>query len=87
MIVLHGMPRPTTKCDVFSYGIVVVEVITKTMPTTENRHELFGEVERKWRLMYDLVSRCAEVSPHARPTMADILNPLNRIPMPGYRPR
>ena len=79
------MPRPTTKCDVFSYGIVLVEVITKTMPTTENRHELFGEVERKWRLMHDLVSRCTEVSPHARPTMADVLNTLNRIPT--ARPR
>ena len=74
------MPRPTTKCDVFSYGIVLVEVITKTMPTTENRHELFGEVERKWRLMHDLVSRCTEISPHARPTMASVLNTLNRIP-------
>ena len=74
------MPRPTTKCDVFSYGIVIVEVITKTMPTTENRHQLFDEVERRWKLMYNLVSRCTEVSPHARPTMADVLNTLNRIP-------
>ena len=79
------MPRPTTKCDVFSYGIVLVEVITKTMPTTENRHQLFGEVERKWRLMYDLISQCTEVSPHARPTMAEVLNTLNRIPT--ARPR
>ena len=79
------MPRPTTKCDVFSYGIVVVEVITKIMPTTENRHQLFGEVERKWRLMYDLVSRCTEVSPRARPTMADVLNTFNQIPT--ARPR
>ncbi len=55
------------------------------MPTTENRHQLFGEVERKWRFMYDLVSHCTEVSPHARPTMADVLNTLNQIPM--ARPR
>ena len=79
------MPRPTAKCDVFSYGIVLVEVITKTMPTTENRHQLFGEVKRKWRLMYDLISQCTEVSPHARPTMAEVLNSLNRIPT--ARPR
>ena len=79
------MPRPTTKCDVFSYGIVLVEVITKTMPTTENRHELFGEVERRWKLMHNLVSRCTEVNPHARLTMADVLNTLNRIPT--ARPR
>ena len=74
------MPRPTTKCDVFSYGIVLVEVITKTMPTTENRHELFREVERKWRLMYELVAQCSDRIPDARPTTADILNRLNRIP-------
>ena len=30
------VPRHTTKCDVFSYGIVLVEVITKTMPSLEN---------------------------------------------------
>jgi hypothetical protein len=75
---------PSATCSVTD-GIVVVEVVTKTMPTTENRHQLFGEVERKWRLMHDLVSHCTEVSPHARPTMADILNILNRIPM--ARPR
>ena len=39
------MPRPTVKCDILSYGIVLVEVITKTMPTRENRHQLFQEVE------------------------------------------
>ena len=79
------MPRPTTKCDVFSYGVVLVEIITKTMPTSENRHQLFSEVEIKWPLMYDLASRCTETVPEARPTMSDVLNTLNRIPI--ARPR
>ena len=79
------MPRPTTKCDVFSYGIVVVEVITKTMPTAENRHQLFSEVKTKWPLIYDLASQCTETVPEARLTMSDVLNTLNRIPV--ARPR
>ena len=43
-------------------------------PCMHNRDTstFFGEVERKWRLMYDLASQCTEVSPHARPTMADV---------------
>ena len=78
-------PRPTVKCDVFSYGIVLVEVITKTMPSLENRHQLFQEVERKWRMMYDLVTQCTQRRPEDRPTMLVILNRLNQFPV--ARPR
>ena len=40
------MLRPTVKHDVFSCGIVLVEVITRSMPSTENRHRLFQELQR-----------------------------------------
>ena len=79
------VPRPTVKCDVFSYGIVVVEVITKTMPSLENRHQLFQEVERKWRMMHDLVTLCTKRRPEDRPTMSIVLNQLNHFPV--ARPR
>ena len=84
---LSAMPRPTTKCDVFSYGIILVEVITKKMPTSDNRHRLFSDVKERWRLMYDLIAQCADANPDNRPTMADVLNKLNRIPTARPRPR
>ena len=79
------VPRPTVKCDVFSYGIVLVEVVTKTMPSLENRHQLFQEVEQKWRMMHELVTRCTQRRPEDRPTMSVVLNLLNRFPV--ARPR
>ena len=74
------MPRPTVKCDVFSYGIVVVEVITRSMPSPENRHRLFEEVQRKWPEMHILVTQCTQTSPSSRPTMSSVLNTLHRMP-------
>ena len=79
------MPRPTVKCDVFSYGIILVEVTTKTMPTRENRHQLFQEVERRWQMMHGLVTQCTQRRPEDRPTMSVVLNQLNRFPVARSR--
>ena len=73
------MPRPTVKCDVFSYGIVIVEVITRSMPSVENRHRLFQEVQRKWHSMHDLTIQCTQSRPSDRPTMSSVLNTLHLI--------
>lgn len=74
------MPQPTVKCDVFSFGIVLVEVITRSMPSAENRHRLFQEVQRKWPAIHELTVQCTQAQPRDRPTMSSVLNTLYHVP-------
>ena len=71
-------PQPqTTKVDIFSYGILLLQVIVKEMPTPESRHVLFQRVKAQSNTMYELIVQCTKPSPSERPTMADILNKLH----------
>ncbi len=70
----------TTKVDVFSYGILMLEVIVKEMPAPETRYTMLQQVGRQWVMMHDLIVQCTKPSPSDRPAMADILNKLNRLP-------
>ena len=72
-------PEQTVKVDVYSFGIVMLEVVCREMPVREKRRALSLTCESKWKVIFDLVRQCTRVSPHERPTMREILQYICRI--------
>ena len=75
----------TTKLDVYSYGILLCEVIAAELPLTGRYWSMLQTVGDKWSAMHDLIVQCTRTSPTARPTVAQVIDELNRIPRPALR--
>ena len=69
-------PKQTPKVDVYSYGALVCEVITKELPDPENLTATLAKVKKTWPQMHTIIKDCNQSRPDKRPTMADILKQL-----------
>ncbi len=58
--ILVAPPEQTVKVDVYSYGIVLLEVVCREMPVVEKRHSLFQRCESDWREMYAIIKQCTK---------------------------
>jgi len=72
-------PPQTPKIDVYSYGVLVGEVVTQNLPDPDKLQEMVQQVQRQWPQIHPLVTSSTEYNPDDRPTMASILEELGRL--------
>ena len=77
---VHGPHPPnfpmTPKIDIYSYGVLLCEVITRTLPN--QLEPLKQKLKSMWPFMHSLVNMCTEYDPNKRPTISRILTELNQ---------
>ena len=71
--------KQSPKADVFSYGILLCEVITCRFPEHQIFHVLLDQVRSSGGSLHSLVVSCATKDPEKRPTMKQIIEQLDHI--------
>jgi serine/threonine protein kinase len=70
----------TTKIDVFSFGVMLCEVVTAQFPDEDRFLTLVQSTRHLWPQIHPLIRSCIEHHPDRRPYMADVLITLRSIP-------
>ena len=70
----------TTKIDVFSFGVMLCEVVTAQFPDEDKFHAMVQSTRHLWPHIHPLIHSCIEHHPDRRPSMADVLITLAAIP-------
>ena len=70
--------KHSPKMDVYSYGVLMLEVLTKTHPF-QMMDALKAQVQQQFPQYHQLVTSCISQQSHDRPTMYDVIEQLDRI--------
>ena len=68
----------TVKMDVFSFGVLLIEILTREVPTSTIA-ELISTIRPLWPGFVPLIQHCTNINPNNRPTMREVITTLNTI--------
>ena len=72
--------QQTVKIDVYSFGVLLIEMLTREMPTG-NIEALVRSVQSRWPRFVPLITSCTVTDPNQRPPMRQVIDQLDTIIM------
>ena len=70
--------QQTLKIDVYSFGVLLIEMLTREMPTG-SIEALVRSVQSRWPRFVPLITSCTVTNPYQRPSMRQIIDQLETI--------
>ena len=67
----------SAKMDVFSFGVLLVEMCSGELAPTEHRDRLLADIQ--WPAMVELIQQCLKHEPQRRPDMNTVITQLDQI--------
>ena len=68
----------TVKIDVYSFGVLLIEMLTREMPTG-SIEALVRSVQSRWPCFVPLITSCTVTDPNQRPSMRQVIDRLDTI--------
>ena len=76
--------QQTEKIDVYSFGVLLIEMLIREMPTG-SIEALVRSVQSRWPHFVPLITSCTVADPNQRPSMRQVIDQLDHIAPPVVR--